>query len=68
MTELLNSIITCKVKKAFFFSPRQTTDADFEELMNRNRAVASTAITKAVSGATAGKCSKPDSGIKNMKP
>lgn len=32
----------------------QRTDADFEELMNRNRAVASTAITKAVSGATAG--------------
>ncbi|XP_029904005.1 cleavage and polyadenylation specificity factor subunit 7-like [Myripristis murdjan] len=32
----------------------QTSDADFEELMNRNRAVASTAITKAVSGATTG--------------
>ncbi|KAG8001580.1 Cleavage and polyadenylation specificity factor subunit 6 [Nibea albiflora] len=32
----------------------QSTDADFEELMNRNRAVASTAITKAVSGAAAG--------------
>ncbi|KAI3377949.1 hypothetical protein L3Q82_009074, partial [Scortum barcoo] len=32
----------------------QSTDADFEELMNRNRAVASSAITKAVSGATAG--------------
>ncbi|XP_041789983.1 cleavage and polyadenylation specificity factor subunit 7-like [Chelmon rostratus] len=32
----------------------QTTDGDFEELMNRNRAVASSAITKAVSGATAG--------------
>uniref|UniRef100_A0A3Q4BPH9 RRM domain-containing protein n=1 Tax=Mola mola TaxID=94237 RepID=A0A3Q4BPH9_MOLML len=31
-----------------------TSDADFEELMNRNRAVASTAITKAVSSATAG--------------
>lgn len=29
-------------------------DADFEELMNRNRAVASTAITKAVSSATVG--------------
>ncbi|XP_011608473.1 cleavage and polyadenylation specificity factor subunit 7 isoform X1 [Takifugu rubripes] len=29
-------------------------DADFEELMNRNRAVTSTAITKAVSSATAG--------------
>ncbi|KAM3877040.1 cleavage and polyadenylation specificity factor subunit 7-like [Diretmus argenteus] len=28
--------------------------SDFEELMNRNRAVASSAITKAVSGATAG--------------
>ncbi|XP_070819118.1 cleavage and polyadenylation specificity factor subunit 7-like isoform X1 [Chaetodon trifascialis] len=32
----------------------QSTDGDFEELMNRNRAVASSAITKAVSGATAG--------------
>ncbi|XP_069553720.1 cleavage and polyadenylation specificity factor subunit 7-like isoform X2 [Brachyistius frenatus] len=32
----------------------QTTDGDFEELMNRNRAIASSAITKAVSGATAG--------------
>ncbi|XP_074522539.1 cleavage and polyadenylation specificity factor subunit 7-like [Halichoeres trimaculatus] len=30
------------------------TNGDFEELMNRNRAVASSAITKAVSGATAG--------------
>ncbi|XP_053173062.1 cleavage and polyadenylation specificity factor subunit 7-like isoform X1 [Scomber japonicus] len=32
----------------------KSTDGDFEELMNRNRAVASSAITKAVSGATAG--------------
>ncbi|XP_026234297.1 cleavage and polyadenylation specificity factor subunit 7 [Anabas testudineus] len=32
----------------------QNTSGDFEELMNRNRAVASSAITKAVSGATAG--------------
>ncbi|XP_018541747.1 cleavage and polyadenylation specificity factor subunit 7 [Lates calcarifer] len=32
----------------------QSTDGDFEELMNRNRAVASSAISKAVSGATAG--------------
>ncbi|KAK2853978.1 hypothetical protein Q5P01_006639 [Channa striata] len=32
----------------------QSTAGDFEELMNRNRAVASSAITKAVSGATAG--------------
>ncbi|XP_062271624.1 cleavage and polyadenylation specificity factor subunit 7-like isoform X2 [Scomber scombrus] len=31
----------------------KSTDGDFEELMNRNRAVASSAITKAVSGATA---------------
>ncbi|XP_062327901.1 cleavage and polyadenylation specificity factor subunit 7-like isoform X1 [Osmerus eperlanus] len=29
-------------------------DGEFEELMNRNRAIASSAITKAVSGATAG--------------
>lgn len=35
----------------------KSTDGDFEELMNRNRAVASSAITKAVSGATAGKYS-----------
>uniref|UniRef100_UPI0037E94D15 cleavage and polyadenylation specificity factor subunit 7-like n=1 Tax=Semicossyphus pulcher TaxID=241346 RepID=UPI0037E94D15 len=32
----------------------QSPNGDFEELMNRNRAVASSAITKAVSGATAG--------------
>lgn len=32
----------------------QSTDRDFEELMNRNKAVASSAISKAVSGATAG--------------
>ncbi|XP_075877857.1 cleavage and polyadenylation specificity factor subunit 7-like isoform X2 [Nelusetta ayraudi] len=32
----------------------QIPETDFEELMNRNKAVASTAITKAVSGATAG--------------
>ncbi|XP_074472537.1 cleavage and polyadenylation specificity factor subunit 7-like [Sebastes fasciatus] len=34
-------------------TPR-STDRDFEELMNRNKAVASSAISKAVSGATAG--------------
>lgn len=34
--------------------PPQNTDRDFEELMNRNKAVASSAISKAVSGATAG--------------
>lgn len=34
--------------------PLQIPEADFEELMSRNRAVASTAITKAVSGATTG--------------
>lgn len=33
-------------------------EADFEELMNRNKAVASTAISKAVSGATAGMYNK----------
>ncbi|XP_041842999.1 cleavage and polyadenylation specificity factor subunit 7-like [Melanotaenia boesemani] len=33
---------------------KQGTDGDFEELMNRNRTIASSAITKAVSGATAG--------------
>ncbi|KAM9860670.1 cleavage and polyadenylation specificity factor subunit 7-like [Aulostomus maculatus] len=32
----------------------QRGDRDFEELLNRNRAVASSAITKAVTGATAG--------------
>ncbi|XP_040899332.1 cleavage and polyadenylation specificity factor subunit 7-like [Toxotes jaculatrix] len=32
----------------------QSTDGDFEELMSRNRAVASSAISKAVSGATTG--------------
>lgn len=32
----------------------QVPDGEFEELMNRNRAIASSAITKAVSGATAG--------------
>lgn len=32
----------------------QSTDGDFEELMNRNKVIASSAITKAVSGATAG--------------
>lgn len=31
-----------------------TTDRDMEDLMNRNRAIASSAITKAVSGATTG--------------
>ncbi|KAM7406065.1 hypothetical protein PAMP_000469 [Pampus punctatissimus] len=35
------------------YTPKNT-DGDFEELMSRNRAVASSAITKAVSGATAG--------------
>ncbi|XP_056268944.1 cleavage and polyadenylation specificity factor subunit 7-like [Pseudoliparis swirei] len=34
-------------------TPRNT-DRDFEDLMNRNKAVASSAISKAVSGATAG--------------
>lgn len=33
---------------------RQSTNGDFEELMTRNRAVASSAITKAVTAATAG--------------
>ncbi|KAF7664621.1 hypothetical protein LDENG_00171470, partial [Lucifuga dentata] len=32
----------------------ENADGDFEELMNRNRAVTSSAITKAVSGATTG--------------
>lgn len=32
----------------------QSTDGDFEDLMNRNRAIVSSAITKAVSGAAAG--------------
>ncbi|XP_072236780.1 cleavage and polyadenylation specificity factor subunit 7-like isoform X3 [Leuresthes tenuis] len=32
---------------------KQSTDGDFEELMNRNKTIASSAITKAVSGATA---------------
>ncbi|XP_029950508.1 cleavage and polyadenylation specificity factor subunit 7-like [Salarias fasciatus] len=32
----------------------QTTDRDTEDLINRNRAIASSAITKAVSGATTG--------------
>ncbi|XP_027870748.1 cleavage and polyadenylation specificity factor subunit 7-like [Xiphophorus couchianus] len=32
----------------------QSEDGDFEEMMNRNRAIASSAITKAISGATAG--------------
>ncbi|XP_030270599.1 cleavage and polyadenylation specificity factor subunit 7 isoform X1 [Sparus aurata] len=40
--------------KAYSQQKHTRTDAEFEELMNRNRAVASTAITKAVSGATAG--------------
>ncbi|KAM9765084.1 cleavage and polyadenylation specificity factor subunit 7-like [Menidia menidia] len=33
---------------------KPSADRDFEELMNRNRTIASSAITKAVSGATAG--------------
>lgn len=40
----------------FFRHTPQSTDGDFEELMNRNRAVSSSAISKAVSGAAAGKC------------
>lgn len=36
------------------FNSQQNASADFEELMSRNQAVASTAISKAVSGATAG--------------
>lgn len=32
----------------------QMPEGEFDELMNRNRAIASSAITKAVSGATAG--------------
>ncbi|XP_047437380.1 cleavage and polyadenylation specificity factor subunit 7-like [Mugil cephalus] len=35
-------------------STPQSTAGDFEELMNRNRAITSSAITKAVSGATSG--------------
>lgn len=35
-------------------SEEKHTDADFDDLMNRNRAVASSAISKAVSGATTG--------------
>ncbi|XP_017260918.1 cleavage and polyadenylation specificity factor subunit 7 [Kryptolebias marmoratus] len=34
--------------------PPQNKDGDFEELMTRNKTIASSAITKAVSGATAG--------------
>lgn len=45
----------------FFRHTPQSTNGDFEELMNRNRAVASSAISKAVSGATAGKYSRSDS-------
>lgn len=37
-----------------FNSKDRPTDADFDDLMNRNRAVASSAISKAVSGATTG--------------
>lgn len=42
-------------------------DADFEELMNRNRAVTSTAITKAVSSATAGVCNRFLSSCKKVR-
>lgn len=42
-------------QSVFFRHSSRSTDADFEELMNRNKAVASSAISKAVSGATAGK-------------
>lgn len=45
----------------FFF--RQTSPSaggDLEDLMNRNRAVASSAISKAVSGAAAGKNGRSD--------
>ncbi|KAF6722692.1 Cleavage and polyadenylation specificity factor subunit 7 [Oryzias melastigma] len=39
---------------AYSHNKSQVPDGDFEELMNRNQTIASTAITKAVSGATAG--------------
>ncbi|RVE74459.1 hypothetical protein OJAV_G00022430 [Oryzias javanicus] len=39
---------------AYTHNKSQVPDGDFEELMNRNQTIASTAITKAVSGATAG--------------
>ncbi|XP_072321733.1 cleavage and polyadenylation specificity factor subunit 7-like [Eucyclogobius newberryi] len=38
-------------------SSNEKTDKDFEELLNRNKAVASTAISKAVLGATTGELS-----------
>lgn len=47
-----------KLVLVFFRQNHCINDADFEELMNRNRAVTSTAITKAVSSATAGVCDR----------
>lgn len=35
--------------------PPPVSEAEFEEIMNRNRAISSSAISKAVSGASAGK-------------
>lgn len=34
--------------------PPPVSEAEFEEIMNRNRAISSSAISKAVSGASAG--------------
>ena len=42
-------------------------DGEFEELMNRNRAIASSAITKAVSGATAGETDTTSESERNLK-
>lgn len=37
--------------------PPPVGESEFDDIMNRNRAISSSAISKAVSGASAGKCS-----------
>jgi len=42
--------------------PSTVSEAEFEEIMKRNRAISSSAISKAVSGASAGRDTGPESG------
>lgn len=53
--ENIKTIVTFTNNCIFYRNTPKSSDRDLEELMNRNRTIASSAITKAVSGATAGK-------------
>lgn len=53
--ENIKTLVTFTNNCLFYRNTPKSSDPHLEELMNRNRTIASSAITKAVSGATAGK-------------